>query len=65
LTALVLAVMVMIRHTARSAILGDLFRPDSFPVETQGLNLVLFALLLLTGLAVLVWMVKRLAAAWR
>ncbi len=62
---LLMAVMVMTRDAARAAILGDLYRPGSFAVKTQVLNLVLFAVLLLMGIWVLVWMVRKLAQAWR
>jgi hypothetical protein len=64
LAAVVLAVMVMTRDTARAVLLGNLYRPGSFVVETQVLNLVLFGVLLVMGVAVLVWMVSKLKQAW-
>lgn len=64
LTAAVVAVMVLTRDTARSVILGDLYQPVSFAVKTQAMNLALFGVLLLGGVAVLVWMIRKLKQAW-
>jgi hypothetical protein len=63
-TAVVLMIMVLTRDTARLATLGDLYRPASFPVKTQALNLTLFAGLLVCGVMMLVWMIRKLKRSW-
>ncbi|MEN8005777.1 MAG: hypothetical protein ABFS42_02135 [Candidatus Krumholzibacteriota bacterium] len=64
LTAVVMAAMVLMRDMARGAVLADLYRPGDFAVKTQVLNLVLFAGLLVGGIAIVVWMVRKLQKAW-
>ncbi len=57
-------VMIMMRDAVRAGSLGAHFRPETFAVQPQVLNLVIFAVLLLAGIGVLVWMVRQLYLAW-
>ncbi|MCB1149964.1 hypothetical protein KDK88_00340 [bacterium] len=63
LTALTLAVMVLMRHVVRDAYLGAAYQPQSFAVQTQTLNIAIFAALLVGGLITVVWMVRKLLQA--
>lgn len=63
LTVLTLAVMVLMRHEVRDAYLGALYRPEAFAVQTQTLNIAIFAVLLVGGLATVAWMVRKLLRA--
>ena len=65
LAALVnLVSMILMRDVVRSGILGDHFQPGEFVVQPQVLNLVIFAILLLAGIGVMVWMLRTLYLAW-
>ncbi len=63
-TLAVMAAMVAIRHLVRRAVLAESYRPDTFAVQPQNLNMMIFAVLLVAGLGVLVWMVRSLQKAW-
>lgn len=60
-----MVVMVLMRHEVREAMLGAASAPGDFPVHPQVLNLGLFGVLLAGGVAVVVWMVRKLLAAPR
>ena len=60
----VMAVMVVMRDLARGAILGSTYRPGGFEVQAQWLNIAVFVVLLVAGIAVVWWMARRLAQAW-
>ncbi len=62
-TLLTVALMVLMRDLVRAGYLAEHYRPETFAVQTQGLNLALFALLLVAGLAIVFWMVRRLLDA--
>jgi hypothetical protein len=64
LVLVTLVAMIVMRNTVRLGSLGDHYRPAEFPVQTQALNLTLFALLLAGGAATVIWMVRRLHRAW-
>lgn len=64
LVVAVMALMVVMRDQARLAILGSTYRPGEFAVESQWLNIVVFVVLLIAGIAVVWWMARRLAKAW-
>lgn len=64
LTVVEMTVMVMVRDALRRGSLGFHFRPETFGVVPQTLNLVIFAVLLVSGIATLVWMLRRLYLAW-
>ena len=57
-------VMITMRDIVRNGMLGDLYRPATFVVKTQTLNLVLFGLLLVGGIVTVVWMVRKLYLGW-
>lgn len=60
---LTMAVMILMRDAARAGYLAGLANLQEIPVRTQALNLAIFAVLLLGGIATVVWMVRRLLAA--
>ncbi len=62
LTVVTMLVMILLRQAVRDSYLAGLYRPQEMVVRTQGLNLVLFAVLLVGCLAVVVWMLRRLLA---
>lgn len=64
LLAIQLAVMILMRDIVRGVSLGEAFRPEAFPVQAQILNLGIFVAMLVGGLAVLVWMFRKLYLAW-
>ncbi len=64
LTAVQMVTMIMIRDVARGGTLGVHYRPETFAVRTQALNLAIFAVLLLGGVGVMVWMLRQLYLAW-
>jgi hypothetical protein len=64
LVVAVMGVMVVMRDMARSATLGSTYQPDGFEVQAQWLNIVMFAFLLIAGIAVVWWMARRLAQVW-
>lgn len=64
LTLAQMVTMIMIRDLVRGGHLGDRFQPASYAVQPQVMNLVIFAVLLLGGVAVVAWMVRQLRAAW-
>ncbi len=53
--------MVVVRHLVRTLALTPYFRPDTIPVNPQIGVFVVFALLLVAGLATVAWMVRKLA----
>jgi len=55
-----LVVMVLMRHEVRRAYLADVHAPADLAVATQGLNMAIFAALLVGGLATVAWMLRRL-----
>ena len=59
-TLVQLAAMVLMRDVVRGGFLADHYRPADFPVQTQVLNLVLFAGLLVAAVGVIFWMVRLL-----
>lgn len=59
-----LVVMIIMRDLVRGGMLGDLYQPGEFVVQPQTLNLVLFAVLLVMGIAVVFWMVRKLVLVW-
>jgi hypothetical protein len=63
-TLIVLVAMIVMRNAVRLGSLSGHYRPDAFPVQTQALNLALFAVLLLGGVTVTFWMARRLYLAW-
>lgn len=63
LTVGTLATMVLMRHEVRDAYLGAAYAPQAFAVQTQGLNIAVFALLLVGGLATVAWMIRKLMQA--
>ncbi len=48
--------MALIRHWVRAAYLGPVFQVDALPVRAQTPVIILFALLLLSALAVIAWL---------
>ena len=64
LTLVQMVTMIMMRDVVRGGHLGAHFQPATFAVQPQVLNLVLFVVLLLGGIAVLVWMLRQLHMAW-
>ena len=64
LTLITLVDMVLMRDIVRNGMLGTHFAPAEFMVQPQVLNLVLFAVLLVAGIGVLVWMLRTLYVAW-
>ena len=62
-TIVALADMAVVRHRVRALLLEPYFQPDSLPVVPQTAVFVLFALLLVGGLAVVTWMVWKFVAA--
>ena len=64
LTVVQMITMIMMRDIVRRGHLGAHYRPGTFAVEPQVLNMVIFAGLLLGGAGVLVWMLRRLSAVW-
>jgi hypothetical protein len=63
-TLVVMVAMIVMRDAVRGGSLGVHFDAGSFPVQTQVLNLSLFAVLLVGGAVTLVWMIRRLHQAW-
>jgi hypothetical protein len=59
-----MALMVVMRDLARGGMLSGVYTPEAFPVVPQWLNMGIFTVLLLGGIAVVVWMVRRLARVW-
>jgi hypothetical protein len=47
------------------AVMADLYQPASFQVKTQTFNLVLLVVMLVGGVVVLGWMIRKLQQAWR
>ncbi len=64
LTVVQMVTMIMIRDVVRSGHLGSYYRPATFAIQSQVLNLVIFGVLLLAGIAVMVWMLRQLYMAW-
>ena len=64
LTGITLVDMILMRDTVRDAWLGDLYVPAEFAVQPQMLNLVIFAVLLVAGIGVMIWMLRTLYMAW-
>ena len=62
-TVLTLVTMIAMRDIVRSGYLADHYQPATFPVQTQLLNLIVFAVLLLAGIGTTVWMVRKLYLA--
>jgi hypothetical protein len=62
-TLVALVDMAVVRHRVRALLLEPYFRPDSLPVVPQTGVFVLFALLLVAGLAVVAWMIWKFATA--
>jgi len=62
--AVTLADMILLRDRVRAGYLDGIYAPESFPLQTQVFNLVLFALLLVGGLVTVIWMLRKLRAAW-
>ncbi len=56
--------MIMIRAEVRSGSLALHYHPETVAVQPQVLNLTIFTVLLLGGIAVLVWMIRQLYVAW-
>lgn len=63
LTVATLATMVLMRHEVRDAYLGAAYAPQEFAVQTQTLNIAIFAVLLAGGLVTVAWMVRKLLQA--
>jgi len=55
--------MAVVRHRVRTLLLEPYFQPESLPVVPQTAPFVLFAVLLVAGLAVVGWMIWKFAAA--
>ncbi|MBU2502126.1 hypothetical protein KJ682_12420 [bacterium] len=64
LTLIQLVTMIMMRDTVRNGTLGADFRPATFEVQPQVLNLVIFAVMLVGGLVLLFWMLRQFYVAW-
>jgi len=62
-TVLTLVTMIAMRDIVRSGYLADHYQPAAFPVQTQLLNLIVFAVLLLAGIGTTVWMLRKLYLA--
>lgn len=58
-TMVALADMAVVRHRVRSVLLEPYFQPDSLPVVPQTGVFLLFALLLVAGLAIVAWMIWK------
>jgi hypothetical protein len=58
--AIAVADMVIVRHLVRTLALTPYFRPDTIPVNPQIGVFLVFAVLLVAGLATVAWMVTRL-----
>ena len=59
-----LVVMILMRDAIRSATLGSHFQLSGFAVQPQMFNLILFAVLLLAGIGVMIWMLRALYLVW-
>ena len=59
-----LVIMILMRDVVRWGTLGAHYRPEAFAVQAQVLNLVIFAVLLLAGIGILIWMLRTLYLAW-
>jgi hypothetical protein len=55
--------MAVVRHRVRQLMLEPYFQPESLPVAAQTTAFVLFALLLVTGLGLVGWMVWKFVIA--
>lgn len=64
LTLVQMFTMIMMRDVVRGGHLGDRFQPALYAVQPQVMNLVIFALLLLGGIAVVAWMLRQLYVVW-
>ena len=64
MTLVQMVVMITMRDIVRRGALGDHYQPAEFAVSTQQLNVVLFGVLLVAGVATVVWMVRRLKQSW-
>jgi hypothetical protein len=65
LTTLInLVIMILMRDVVRFGTLGEHYRPAEFAVQPQMMNLVIFAVLLVAGIGVLIWMLRTLYLAW-
>jgi hypothetical protein len=62
--AITLVDMILLRDRVRAGYLDGIYAPATFPLQTQFFNLVLFVLLLVAGLVTLLWMLRKLRAAW-
>ncbi len=56
--------MVLMRDIVRNSMLAGHFQPAEFMVEPQMANLVIFAVLLVAGIGVAIWMLRTLYVAW-
>ena len=64
LTLAQMITMIMMRDVVRGGHLGDHFQTASYAVQPQVMNLVIFAVLLLGGIAVVAWMLRQLCVVW-
>jgi len=64
LVLITLVAMIIMRNAVRLGSLGGHYKPESFPAQTQTLNLVVFAVLSVGGVVVTAWMVRKLYLAW-
>ena len=62
-TIVALADMSVVRHRVRSLLLEPYFRPESLAVEPQTAVFLLFAVLLVAGLAIVGWMIWKFASS--
>ncbi len=61
-TVVTMVDMVLMRHGVRDAYLVGAYQPKTFEVQSQWLNIGIFGVLLVGGVATIVWMVRKLLA---
>jgi hypothetical protein len=61
-TVVTMVDMVLMRHGVRDAYLVGAYQPETFAVQSQWLNIAIFGVLLVGGIATIVWMVRKLLA---
>jgi hypothetical protein len=63
LTVTTVIMMVLTRDLVRKVYLSDYYKPELFEVQPQLLNIIIFLVLFVAGIATIVWMAKQLFSA--
>ncbi len=63
LTTITVAMMVLTRDLVRKSYLSGYYKPELFEVQPQLLNIIIFLVLFVAGIATIVWMAKQLFSA--